>query len=413
MSSAKTQSDSTKKIIKRKKIPSKYLDQLKFELDVPAAECITSNVQKTVICGFFKWTFSLINLQKDHEYIKKKLKSRQNARRKYARKKEKKRAAKLRKPRQGFLLSAECEPDSENTEGNPKLAVSRWKVNAMIVPNWKKSNLEERKEKRRRVKETDRGWLFTDKVSWHGIKHFSPLAFRLQKNVFVIKLRVLRISSLNPTAFGPDLAEGPFKICLNIGNEQIYVERTFLEFHSTILPALINGGKGTSKQNPIRLENRFKPSLVKLAFRVVGLKSAFYVSNIPELLDFATTYGFHSLLHMVEQRLVTKTCAKLQIGTKLDLAYKHRMNGLIVAVAKRINKPTEIERHLEMKNVPAQFKTMLRRKMEAIRARVFEIGAKSKEKRERKKEKREKRKSKKDAGNAEVKNGLKKLKLSD
>ncbi|KAI3420456.1 hypothetical protein GPALN_003753 [Globodera pallida] len=408
MVSVEHQSHSTQKMGRRKKIPSQYLDQQKFELKIP--EFPKEGVKEIIRCGFMKWTFSFNNKQIDHEYIMKKLKSRQKVRKKYAKGKDKKRASKWRKARQGFLLSAECEPDSVNMQPNPNLSFPRWRVNAMIVPNWKESQNDGSsclERKRRRIKEIDRGWLFTNKVIWHGIKHYPPLACRRQENVLSIKLRVLRIRSFGPTAFVPNDEETLSKICLNAGDEHIYVERALLEFHSPILLEHIKDGIGTSKRNAINLESRFKPSLVKLAIRVVGFHSEFYVLNIPELLDFATTYGFHTLLRLVERKLVTKRCQKLCTAKKLNLAYQHRLYGFIYALSKKINKPTVIKRHLRMKDLPTKFKELLKRRMTEIETQVSGIEAKSKERRERKRQRREK-KMKCDGLNK----GVKKLKIS-
>uniref|UniRef100_A0A914H9G8 ubiquitinyl hydrolase 1 n=1 Tax=Globodera rostochiensis TaxID=31243 RepID=A0A914H9G8_GLORO len=258
MVSVEHQSHSTQKMGRRKKIPLQYLDQQKFELKIP--EFPKEGVKEIIRCGFMKWTFSFNNKQIDHEYIMKKLKSRQKVRKKYAKGKDKKRASKWRKARQGFLLSAECEPDSENMQHNPNLSFPRWKVNAMIVPNWKES------------------------------------------------------------------------------------------------------------QN-----------------------DASSLLNIPELLDFATTYGFHTLLRLVERKLVTKRCEKLCTAKKLNLAYQHRLYGFIYALSKKINKPTEIKRHLRMKDLPTQFKELLKRRMAKIETRVSDIEAKSKERREQKRQRREKK----------------------
>lgn len=379
-----------------------FMDYLTFELDLAAG--VTGVVTKELTCGYFDWTFSFFFNNEDNslKFFKteqypsieqtakqsKGYKSRKKRRLKklllirgHLKKTKKTKRCSIAgeyrsgnarrfvqwKKKKSFLLFAKCQPNPICKVDIHGQNISNWGLVASFKTVWKGSKRDTQQVYGKKRPCVFNSLLPAAPIRSYGLKRFKK-SQTLIVHMWVNRIRTIGLIPL--LNFDHELPD-KLSVCLLCDKEYFHVNKTKLAMYSPVFhQKIFNEGLGDNLKNPIKIVDRFKPSIVRLALKAIFVLNArIPCLNVNKLLDFAKEYKITAILNIIEDSLInSRKCKHFNYQQKIELAYKYGLDGLKNNFCQLNNSFELIETNLNIETLHPEFKDQLKRKLACMRA---------------------------------------------
>lgn len=376
-----------------------FMDYVTFELNIPVN--MTGIVTKELSCGFFDWTFSFFfndennssnffKTDENHPNPKKAAKGYLRRKRKLkkllmvgGRVKKLKKLQRSRKAggyvsgssrrfiqwkkKKAWLLFAKCQPNpicSVDLHGNN---VYNWGLVASFKIVWKGS-----KRDTQQTFGKKRPAVFSSLLPAAPIRCYSSKRFR-KSQTLIVHMWVNKIKTIGlvpPLKFDQELPN-KLSACIRCGKVNFHVSKIKLAMFSLVFRQKIFDEKlGDDLKNPIKIEERFKPPIVRLALKTIfDINARIHCLLVDKLLDFAKEYKISSILKNIEDSLInSRKCKHFNYQQKIELAYKYGLDDLKNNFCQLNNSIELIEKNLNIVTLHSEFKDQLKRKLACMKA---------------------------------------------
>ncbi|CAK5076482.1 unnamed protein product [Meloidogyne enterolobii] len=262
------------------------------------------------------------------------------------------------KKKKAWLLFAKCQPNpicSVDLHGN---AFYSWGLVSSFKTVWKGS-----KRDTQQVYGKKRPSVFSSLLPAAPIRCYSCRRFKKSQTLIVHIL-------VPPLKFDQELPN-KLSVCLRCGKEYFHVSKIKLAMFSLVFRQKIFDEKlGDDLKNPIKIEERFKPSIVHLALKsIFDINARIHCLRVDKLLDFAKEYKIPSILGSIEDSLInSRKCKHFNFQQKIELAYKYGLDDLKNNFCQLNNSIELIEKNLNIEKLHSEFKDQLKRKLACMKA---------------------------------------------
>ncbi|CAK5059386.1 unnamed protein product [Meloidogyne enterolobii] len=271
------------------------------------------------------------------------------------------------KKKKAWLLFAKCQPNpicSVDLHGN---AFYNWGLVSSFKTVWKGS-----KRDTQQVYGKKRPSVFSSLLPAAPIRCYSCRRFK-KSQTLIVHMWVNRIKTIGlvpPLQFDQELPN-KLSVCLRCGKEYFHVSKIKLAMFSLVFRQKIFDEKlGDDLKNPIKIEERFKPSIVHLALKTIfDINARIHCLRVDKLLDFAKEYKIPSILGSIEDSLInSRKCKHFNFQQKIELAYKYGLDDLKNNFCQLNNSIELIEQNLNIEKLHSEFKDQLQRKLACMKA---------------------------------------------